>query len=426
MTPQRALVIHSDSVIRRALAEALAAAGYEVRECAPHETLASLRQSRFDLLAGDVDATLEQLRIETIQPLLRITEALVSETSLATIGSATLAEAMSSSGAAAAWMVVEEDAAMLEMVGNASLEPRELGEMASWLLHHQSFGVEPRLFGAKDFSGGVAPSGGVFTNWLASEGWDQIIAMPLAVKGQRIGAIFAAGRAESLHSAPVDLRYLSLLAGQAAIAIENTRLYHRARTQSLTDSLTGLPNARFLRDHLDVMLAQARRGRRPFSLILLDSDSLKRVNDQFGHQAGDRLIQELAQTIKRRGQGVRSSDIVVRYAGDEFVVLMPDTDAAQAAVVGERLRIAVDHEPFRVGDLAYHCTISLGVATYPDDADSADALLRCADDAMYEAKHRGKNQVVTYHNLVSQRPTAAALTPNVSASRVASSIAKVS
>ena len=185
----------------------------------------------------------------------------------------------------------------------------------------------------------------------------------------------------------------ALLAGTSA-------LYREARAQSLTDLRTGLPNVRYLQEHLPVMLAQAARSRRPLSLVFIDSDSLKQVNDRFGHDAGDRFVKEVADTIKGRsrgrGQGVRSSDVVVRYtSGDEFVVVMPDTTTRQAAVVAERLRTAVSRLPFVFGGEPMHCTISLGVATYPKDANSADELIRRADDAMYAAKRLGKDRVVT-------------------------------
>jgi diguanylate cyclase (GGDEF)-like protein len=147
------------------------------------------------------------------------------------------------------------------------------------------------------------------------------------------------------------------------------------------------------------MAAQARRLRRPLSLVFVDSDSLKQVNDRFGHAAGDRFVIELVETIRHSPDGVRASDVVVRYTGgDEFIVLMPDTDTDQAQVVAERLRAAID-QPFHAEGETLPCSASLGVATYPDDAETAEDLIRCADRAMYEAKRRGKNRVVTYRAL---------------------------
>jgi diguanylate cyclase (GGDEF)-like protein len=162
---------------------------------------------------------------------------------------------------------------------------------------------------------------------------------------------------------------------------------------SKIDWLTGLFNMR----HFEVLaaqeLARADRYGRTLSLIMLDSDRLKTVNDTYGHQKGDQLISELAQTITRE---VRMSDTVIRYGGDEFVVLMPETDDVGARYLAERIRAAVEENPLAVDGGTVTTTISLGVASYPKDALDAMSLLACADAALRYSKETGRNRVSDY------------------------------
>ncbi len=368
-------------------------------------------------------------RRQALEALLPLTQVLISEASLATLSATLLEQVRRETGAVVAWLTLKREPAVLELSGQAAASPRELSRLAAWLLR-----ARPARAGAGvlDVAAMAARMAGTrdepLAATLAGTGWRQLLVVPLKVKSDRTGMVVAAG-GELLRASQATLHYLEILAAQAAVAIENTWLYHHTRAQSLTDPLTGLPNARFLHEHLPVMLAQAERSRRPLSLILLDSDSsetssgLKRVNDLHGHDIGDRLIIQLAEAIRgrcrghddaagrllahrpaetrrgERGRGVRSSDVLVRYGGDEFVVLMPDTSTAQALAVAERLRHEVASQVFSVGGGTIRCTISLGIATFPDDALSADGLLRCADEAMYAAKRAGKNTIRAYAQL---------------------------
>ncbi len=163
---------------------------------------------------------------------------------------------------------------------------------------------------------------------------------------------------------------------------------------SVTDQLTGLSNRRYMATHLNTLLAQASESGRTLSFLILDIDYFKAVNDTYGHDSGDEVLREFA---KRIVHNVRNIDLACRYGGEEFVVIMPDTDLAFAHMVAERLRQQVAQVPFPIqkepGKL--EITISIGVTTSEGKDDTAEALLRRADQALYKAKRDGRNRVVS-------------------------------
>lgn len=162
---------------------------------------------------------------------------------------------------------------------------------------------------------------------------------------------------------------------------------------AVIDSLTGLYNRRYLSGHLEQTMEKAGSTRKPISLLILDIDYFKVVNDTHGHQVGDEILKEFA---KRVTSNVRNIDLPARYGGEEFVVVMPDTDSSFASVVAERLRSKIADVPFKAdipaGSLSV--TVSIGVASVNGDVISVDALLKRADDALYHAKNTGRNRVV--------------------------------
>ena len=165
----------------------------------------------------------------------------------------------------------------------------------------------------------------------------------------------------------------------------------RYRCLSQTDSLTGLYNSRYLHDRLPGELERAARYGRPLSLLVLDCDNFKSINDRFGHLEGDKVLQNLAVVI---GQCLRRSDSAYRYGGEEFVVLMPEANASAAMALAERLRsLFAAHETVAQSGEIIRCTISIGVSRHLP-SDTENSLIRRADDASYVAKQRGKNCVV--------------------------------
>jgi two-component system cell cycle response regulator len=163
---------------------------------------------------------------------------------------------------------------------------------------------------------------------------------------------------------------------------------------AVTDGLTGLHNRRYLERHLATLVQQAVAREKPLSLLLLDIDHFKRINDTYGHAAGDAVLREFSRRVRK---AIRGIDLACRMGGEEFVVVMPDTDAALAALVGERLRHKIAGEPFAIGDgnEGLTVTVSVGACSLTSQSDTADELMVSADAALYRAKREGRNRVVT-------------------------------
>jgi diguanylate cyclase (GGDEF)-like protein/PAS domain S-box-containing protein len=179
------------------------------------------------------------------------------------------------------------------------------------------------------------------------------------------------------------IKLLLSIGNQIALAIDNARLYEETRALSLLDPLTGLANRRLMEISLDKNFASAKRYERPFSVIMLDLDHFKNYNDTYGHVAGDRLLVEVAKMISRE---VRETDLAVRYGGEEFVIMLPETKLGRACEVAERIRERV---------LAHGAiTVSLGVSTYQQEMENREDIIAMADDALYQAKQRGRNQTI--------------------------------
>jgi two-component system cell cycle response regulator len=162
---------------------------------------------------------------------------------------------------------------------------------------------------------------------------------------------------------------------------------------ALTDALTGLFNRRYMESHLGSLIEQAMVRGKPLSVLILDMDYFKAVNDTHGHEAGDDVLREFAQRVKR---SIRGIDLACRYGGEEFVVVMPETDLAVATMVAERLRRRIAAEPFPIdrGTRAIEVTISIGIAALGGEGDTAADVLKRADQALYQAKRDGRNRVV--------------------------------
>lgn len=181
------------------------------------------------------------------------------------------------------------------------------------------------------------------------------------------------------------------LARQNALLVQQKQELHIA---AITDHLTGIYNRAFLTDHLDREFANSRRHGHPFSCLLVDIDHFKAVNDQHGHLVGDVVIRHTAQVMAAK---IRKGDMLARFGGEEFVVLLTNTTAQEASVLAETLREAVEAAVHRHGPLSLKVTVSIGIAdTVYDEAMSEIELLGHADEALYAAKRRGRNRVVIY------------------------------
>jgi len=187
-----------------------------------------------------------------------------------------------------------------------------------------------------------------------------------------------------------DVRLLELLAGELTLVLERVQLMERLRIQSITDPLTGLFNHRHLKRCLVQEVHRAKRYDKPVSLLLMDVDDFKLVNDRHGHTFGDRVLRAIGQRTQAQ---LRLTDILARYGGEEFAVILPETPLESAVVAGERVRRAIASSPVEHGDKEVEVTISVGAAAYPSGAADWDTLLAAADRALYRAKENGKNLV---------------------------------
>lgn len=159
---------------------------------------------------------------------------------------------------------------------------------------------------------------------------------------------------------------------------------------STTDELTGLKNRRAFNAALDAEIGKAGRYKRPFAILMIDADNLKPVNDEFGHKVGDKLIRLIARVI---AESVREVDLVARYGGDEFVVLMSESTRANASVVAERIRQAMENTSFSESGKRISSTVSIGIASFPTDTNNGEELLSIADQQLYTCKSMGKNVI---------------------------------
>jgi len=189
-----------------------------------------------------------------------------------------------------------------------------------------------------------------------------------------------------------DRLVLQAVSSELVVAVENSELYKLTKRLAITDDLTGLYNYRFLQQRLDEEIERAKRYDKDLSLLMLDVDDFKRFNDTHGHIAGDRALADLGRVLRAN---VREVDVVCRYGGEEFSIVLPETDAAGAFVVAEKVREAIAHHPFLDADEqpGVQVTVSVGLATFPAHAKDKESLLKMADDALYQAKSSGKDRV---------------------------------
>jgi diguanylate cyclase (GGDEF)-like protein len=228
-----------------------------------------------------------------------------------------------------------------------------------------------------------------------------VLAIPMMHQGACIGVLdFFRTRVDAFDAE--EVRFLEAVASQAAVAIANARLHQAAVALSLTDPLTGLHNRRSLFQRLEMELERSRRFAYPFSVAVIDVDRFRELNETHGHLAGDGVLRSVAQLL--RG-AMRKVDTVARWGGEEFVLVLPGADGAAAFEVGEKLRQAVRGERFSAPDaIGQVVTISVGLASYPGDADELGPLVDCADAALFAAKKRGRDAVVPYRQGMRDNP----------------------
>ncbi len=217
------------------------------------------------------------------------------------------------------------------------------------------------------------------------------IAVPIYSQERIMGVLVVYGRDAAQSFGQEELDTVSFLAEQGGVAVENVRLHEEAQRLSLTDGLTGVHNRRFFQMQFRQVLATATRFERPFSVLMLDLDYFKAVNDRFGHQRGDALLIEFSQRVKHL---LREVDTFARYGGEEFICLLSETDVQGATTTAGKIHDAIKGTPFGgMDEELVSLTVSIGLAAYPDHGDSFKALVEAADQALYKAKQTGRDRV---------------------------------
>jgi diguanylate cyclase (GGDEF)-like protein len=218
------------------------------------------------------------------------------------------------------------------------------------------------------------------------------LCVPLVANGRLVGAVQATRKSGGADAfTQEEARVVELVCASLATALANAIDYHDATRQTLIDDLTRLYNVRYLYQTLEGEIRRARRYSSAVSVVFMDLDGFKLVNDAYGHRAGSATLTEVAQVISR---SVRDSDFVARYGGDEFVLMLPETSSKRALQMAERVRMRIAAHRFKGGVGAdIYLTASFGVASFPEHATQSEKLIELADAAMYEAKQREKNNV---------------------------------
>ena len=218
------------------------------------------------------------------------------------------------------------------------------------------------------------------------------VAMPMRVHNTVVGVLHVSHADPNIFS-PDDIALLAIIAGQAAVTIERTEELHNLETLAITDGLTRTYNHRYFQMRLEDELKRCKRYRLPLSMLIIDVDHFKAINDQYGHASGDAVLRDMGTLLR---QCMRDTEIVARWGGEEFGVLLPQTSAEQAYIAAERLRVSVETRDFRsVDGQPIRVTISLGLAGYPVNGAAHSELIEAADRALYAAKRGGRNRVGT-------------------------------
>src|SRR5262249_7096811 len=253
----------------------------------------------------------------------------------------------------------------------------------SYHVRHRESREEEELFGLS------GPRRARANLWLPTE----TLWIPL-VSGETLVGCLTVGAPRSGFSPTLEtVHALEIFANQAVTAIEIARSYTDVREQSVRDGLTGTYNHRHFQESLQKEIGRAERRARPLSVLMLDIDDFKAVNDRYGHPVGDAILQRIVSEIRNEIRG--DMDLLARYGGEEFAVILPETPPEEATDVAERIRRRVDERLFRPPDSndILRVTVSIGLATFPNDAGTKKQLIDKADSALYRAKRGGKNAV---------------------------------
>ena len=234
---------------------------------------------------------------------------------------------------------------------------------------------------------------------------ERLVWLPLRTNGEELGVLVGVGGVED-HIEPGQLDVAAVLAAHAAASLDAALALRRERHSAVTDSLTGVLNRRGLEERLDREVSSAQDRRSPLSVLVLDCDDFKEINDRAGHEFGDTLLREVADVLK---DSVPEGSPVARLGGDEFVVVLPGAGADVAESLGGRIRGVLGKD---LTDAGFPLRMSAGISTYPFDGGTPSMLLRAADQALYAAKDQGKDRIVSFRQMLIRDELTASASPS--------------
>lgn len=219
------------------------------------------------------------------------------------------------------------------------------------------------------------------------------LTLPLAVEGEILGCISLNNDQPNAFDAQ-DLQFFSVIGYQMAATLKHFQRFSSIKTMATYDTLTNLYNRRYFEERLGSETQKSFYGGTPLSLVMVDIDHFKKVNDTFGHTEGDKVLREIAALLKT---SVRKKDTVARYGGEEFILILPEAGLEESSMIAERIRRLVENTSFQIGQAQINLTVSLGISNFPSHRPtSKEELVKMADQALYEAKRGGRNRVCIF------------------------------
>lgn len=215
------------------------------------------------------------------------------------------------------------------------------------------------------------------------------MAAPFLFEEDSLGILFVAGSSEEMYDEEA-LRLFSIFANQTAVSLRNLQLHEKTTVMAITDAVSGVFTRGYMQDALDKEFHRSKYAKLPLSVLILDVDNFKTVNDSYGHPQGDVVLREVAKVIKSL---TRTTDTVCRYGGDEFILILPETNRFGAVLVAERIRQTIEKYEFVSGSHVIKLAVSGGVSSFPEAVETKKELIESADQALYDAKNQGKNKI---------------------------------
>jgi diguanylate cyclase (GGDEF)-like protein len=277
---------------------------------------------------------------------------------------------------------------------------RQQGRLKCRLREGETLPDQPAYSWSFPALGSVSVVNEVTADGGACEKTGSEISVPLVAFGQRLGLLVCSSARKSAFL-PEDIQSLESVADILAIAIQNAGYVEKVRMQANVDGLTGTFNRRYFEAKIQEKIAEADRYLGNMSLLMLDIDRFKSINDEFGHLLGDEVLKQITSLIAHH---LRRIDLLCRYGGEEFAIIAPATTEANAAVLAGKLRSLIEHHEFP--GIPRSITVSFGLAAFPTHGRTRDALVRAADSALYAAKQSGRNRIASYRELRSTEDTA--------------------